>query len=58
MVLGIRIDPSNRKPTFPKWTRPWIWKLSDKVAKVLLDYMKKNKTILREEYIKSQNKYQ
>ena len=52
-VLGIYIDPTGKEPLKPKWVKPWIWNLSNKVSAILLSYMVKNKEVLIEHYYKN-----
>lgn len=49
-VLDIYIDPTGKELSRPGWVRPWVWNLSVKVADILLNYMVKNKEVLRENY--------
>jgi hypothetical protein len=52
-VLGIYITPTDKEPKTPKWVKPWVWNLSNKVSAFLLNYMVKNKDVLIEYYYKN-----
>ena len=49
-VIGIYTDPVETEKAAPKWVKPWIWNLSDKLSSILFNYMVKNKEILKEDY--------
>lgn len=57
-VLGIYIDPRGEKPIKPKWLRPWIWNLSVKLSDVMINFMVKNKKILKEDYYRKKVQFQ
>lgn len=53
-ILDIYIDPKVQEKEIPKWIKPWIWNLSVRVADMLMSYMERNKSILKEHYYKTQ----
>ncbi len=52
-ILGIYISPADEGIPFPKWRKPWMNSIENWIADILLEFMKKNKKILREDYDKN-----
>ena len=52
-VLGIYIDPAEIESSFPKWYKPWMSDIDNRISEILLKFLKRNRTILRDDYYKN-----